>query len=86
MMCAPSGHIHWAATSFTTDWYGLHGSLRRLGHAGRGVGTCTPGTTGRMRLDGMAVEKAIDTVAFPLGTVWPKDHTGWVPFGAEIVT
>jgi hypothetical protein len=39
-----------------------------------------------MRLDGMAVEKAIDTVAFPLGAVWPKDHTGWVPFGAEIVT
>jgi hypothetical protein len=39
-----------------------------------------------MRLDGMDLEKAIDTVAVPLGTVCPNDHTGWVPLGAEIVT
>ena len=31
-------------------------------------------------------EKSIETVAVPLGTVWPKDQTGCVPFGAEIVT
>jgi hypothetical protein len=30
---------------------------------------------------------AIDTLAFPsVGSVNAKDHTGWVPFGAEIVT
>jgi hypothetical protein len=37
--------------------------LRRLGHAGIPVGTVTPGTIGRMRLDGMVLEKAIDSVA-----------------------
>jgi hypothetical protein len=66
---APSSSRHWVAVLFTIGWYGLHGSLRRLGHAGIDVGTCTPGTTGRMRLDGMDLEKAIDVVAVPLGTV-----------------
>ena len=29
----------------------------------------------------------IDTLAVvPSGCVWLNDHTGWVPFGAEIVT
>ena len=67
-------------------WYGRQGSLRRLGHLGSGVGTFTFGTTGSMRLEGLALEKAIDTVAVPFGTVWLKDHTGWVPSGAEIDT
>ncbi len=83
---APRPIRHRVATSFTIGWYDRHGSLRRLGHAGKGVGTCTPGTTGSTRLDGMDFEKAIETVAVPLGTVCPKDHTGCVPFGAEIVT
>jgi hypothetical protein len=35
----------------------------------------------------MLGENAIDTFAAPLaGWVSLKDHTGWVPFGAEIVT
>ena len=34
----------------------------------------------------MEREKAIETVAVPSGTVWSNDHTGWVAFGAEIVT
>lgn len=34
----------------------------------------------------MDFEKAIETFPLGFGTVWPKDHTGWVPFGAEIVT
>jgi hypothetical protein len=46
-----------------------------------------PGTTGRIRLDGIDLEKAIETLAVPpAGAVWSKDHTGSVPFGAEIVT
>jgi hypothetical protein len=64
------------ATAFTIGWYCRHGSLRRLGHGGRGVGTSTPGTTGRMRLDGMDREKAIETVAVPSGTVLLNDHIG----------
>jgi hypothetical protein len=39
--------------------------LRRLGHGGKPVGTLPPGTIGRMRLDGMLGEKAIDSVAVP---------------------
>ena len=77
---------HWVAVLFTIAWYGRHGSLRRLGHAGSGVGTLTPGTTGRTRLDGMDLEMAIETVPVPLGSVWLNDHTGCVPFGAEMVT
>ena len=68
-LSALSRQLHPVATLFTIGSYVLHGSLRRLGHAGRDVGTCTSGTTGRMRLDGMDLEKAIDTVAVPLGTV-----------------
>ena len=67
LICALSGLPYWLATLFTIGWYGLHGSLRRLGHAGRDVGTCTPGMTGSMRLDGIDLEKAIETVAVPLG-------------------
>jgi len=63
-------------TALTIGTYGRHGSLRRLGHAGSAVGIATPGTTGRTRLDGMEGEKAMETVAVPLGTVWLKDHTG----------
>jgi hypothetical protein len=44
---------------------GLQGSLRKLGHAGKLDGTLTPGTTGRVRLDGMLLEKARDSVAVP---------------------
>ena len=40
--------------------------MRRLGHAGIAVGTLTPGTTGRMRLEGMLGEKAIDSLAVAL--------------------
>ena len=61
--------------------------MRRLGHAGIPVGTLTPGTIGRIRLDGMLDEKGIDSVAVvPAGCVWLNDHTGCVPFGAAIVT
>jgi hypothetical protein len=41
--------------------YGRHRSLRRLGQAGSPVGTLTPGTTGRIRLEGMLLENWIDT-------------------------
>jgi hypothetical protein len=61
--------------------------LRRLGHAGVPVGTLTPGTIGRIRLDGIVDEKAIDSVAVvPAGCVWLNDHTGCVPLGPAIVT
>jgi hypothetical protein len=39
-----------------------------------------------MRLEGMAFERAIETVAFPLGCVSEKDQMGWSPLGAVIVT
>jgi hypothetical protein len=60
--------------------------LRRLGHAGSGVGTLAPGTTGRTTLDGIDVEKAIETFPLGFGTVWLNDQIGCVPFGAAIVT
>ena len=60
--------------------------MRRLGHGGRGVGTLTPGTTGRTRLDGIAAENAIETVPLGFGSVWLNDQIGCVPFGAAIVT
>jgi hypothetical protein len=41
--------------------------LRRLGHGGTPAGTLTPGTTGRITLEGMLGEKAIDSVAVPAG-------------------
>jgi hypothetical protein len=50
------------------------------------VGTATPGTTGRIRLDGIFPELAIETLAVCFGVVRLNDHTGWVPLGAEIVT
>jgi hypothetical protein len=63
--------------------------LRRLGQGGKPVGTSTPGTTGRTRLDGISAEDAIDTVEVvpevPAGWVSPKDHTGCAPFGAAMV-
>ncbi len=59
--------------------------MRRLGHAGSPVGTVTPGTIGKVRLDGMLGEEAIDSVAVPSGCVWENDQIGWVPLGAEIV-
>ena len=35
----------------------------------------------------MLGENAICSVAVPdVGSVWLKDHTGWVPFGAAIVS
>jgi hypothetical protein len=71
---------------FTICWYSRHGSLRKLGHAGNGVGTVTPATTGSTRLDAMDGEWAMLTVAVPDGRDWLKDHTGCVPLGAEIVT
>ena len=40
-----------------------------------------------MRLDGIVLEKAIDSVAVPVGGwVSSKDQIGCVPFGAAIVT
>jgi hypothetical protein len=61
--------------------------LRRLGHGGNVDGTLTPGTTGRVRLDGMVLENATDSVAVPAeGCVTLNDQIGWVPFGAAIVT
>jgi hypothetical protein len=47
--------------------YCRQGSLRSPGHGGRPVGTLTPGTTGRMSADGIALEKAIQTVEVPSG-------------------
>jgi hypothetical protein len=54
---------------FVVGWYFRHGSLRRLGQGGSGVGTFTPGTTGSTRLEGMAREWAMLTVPVPLGCV-----------------
>jgi len=72
---------------FASPWYGRQGSLRRLGHAGSPVGTVTLGTIGRIRLDGMLGETAIDSVAVvPAGCVCANDQIGCVPFGGEIVT
>jgi hypothetical protein len=65
---------------------GRHGSLRRLGHGGNGVGTLTPGTTGSTTRDGMVDENAIVAVAVPFGCVSLNDQIGCVPFGAAIVT
>ena len=57
------------------------------GRPGRPVGTLTPGTTGRIRLDGILVEKAIDTRRGARSArVSPNDQIGCVPFGAAIVT
>jgi hypothetical protein len=40
-----------------------------------------------MRLDGMLLEWAIETVAWPpAGCVSPNDQMGWSPLGALIVT
>src|SRR5436305_278240 len=47
--------------------YGRQGSLRRLGQGGNAAGALTPGTTGRLRLEGIVLEKATDSVAVPLG-------------------
>ena len=47
----------------------------------------TPGTTGRVRLDGIVLENATDSVGVPVeGRVSLNDQIGWVPFGAAIVT
>ena len=54
---------------FVMAWYDRHGSLRRLGHAGRDVGTLTPGTTGSTRLDGIDGENVIETLPLGFGTV-----------------
>jgi hypothetical protein len=43
--------------------------LRRLGHAGSPVGTLTPGTIGRVRLEGMLGENAIDSLAVTTAVV-----------------
>jgi hypothetical protein len=59
--------------------------LRKLGHGGSPLCTFTPGTTGRIRLEGIVFENAIDTFAAPFGSVYLNDQTGCVPFGAEIV-
>src|SRR5579872_674413 len=83
---SPLSYPRQGAEVFTIAWYGRHGSLRRLGHAGRAVGTLTPGTTGSTRLEGIDFEMATDTVAVPVGTGWANAHTGCVPLGAEIVT
>jgi hypothetical protein len=60
--------------------------LRRLGHGGIGVGALSPGTTGRIRLDGLERENRIDTFAGPDGMVLLNDQMGCVPFGAAMVT
>jgi hypothetical protein len=43
--------------------YGRQGSFRKLWHGGRAAGTLTPETTGRVRLDGIVLEKATDSFA-----------------------
>ena len=51
------------------------------------MGTLAPGTIGRIRLDGILGENAIDSVAVvPAGCVWPNDQIGCVPLGPAIVT
>src|SRR3954454_18615431 len=66
---------------------GRHGSLRRLGHGGRAVGTPTPATTGRTRPEGMLGENWMATDEVPLGgSVSLNDQVGCVPLGAAIVT
>jgi hypothetical protein len=61
--------------------------LRRLGHAGKAVGTLTPGTIGSTMPEGLFGANSTCTVAVPLGgSVWVVDQIGWVPFGAAIVT
>jgi hypothetical protein len=84
-----SGYARWGGQEplFTYAWEARQGSLRRLGQDGSPDGTLTLGTIGRVRLAGMPDPNAIATLAVvPSGWVWLKDHTGWVPFGAEIVT
>ena len=50
------------------------------------MGTLTPGTIGRMRLDRLVGENSIATFDVPpSGCVWLKDQIGCVPFGAAIV-
>src|SRR6202007_70631 len=65
------------------------GSFRSSGHAlGSAVGTLTPGTIGRMTLDGMLGENAIDSLAVlpNAGCGWWNDQIGWVPLSAVIVS
>ena len=62
------------------------GSPRSPGQGGSGVGTLRPGTTGRIRLDGIPFENASVTLALPFGFVSPNAQIGWSPFGAVIVT
>jgi hypothetical protein len=50
------------------------------------VGTLAPGTTGSTTLDGICFERAIETVAVPVGSVSLNDQMGWSPFGAATVT
>ncbi len=44
------------------------GLAAQPGHGGSGVGTLRPGTTGRMRLDGIPFENATVTLALPFGS------------------
>ena len=60
-------HDQSLAVRFTTATYSRRGSSRRLGHGAQAVGTFTPGTTERIRLDGMLAENAIDSVAVAVG-------------------
>src|SRR5437764_10084666 len=81
------GGSHSQDPLFTYTWYERQDSLRRLGHGGSSVGTLTPGTFGRMRLEGLVGEKTICTFEVePTGRVWLNDHTGCAPLGAAIVT
>ncbi len=67
--------------------YVRHGSPRRLGHGGGGVGTLIPGTTGSVSLDGIEGEYATWTVAVPAaGWVSANAQIGCASPGAEIVT
>ncbi len=64
-----------------------HGSLRRLGHAGRSVGIATSGTTGSFRLEGICGVRAMATCAVaPGGWVSSNDQIGCEPFGADTTT
>jgi hypothetical protein len=59
---------HDEIVSFLSAAYGRHGSFRRLGHGGRGVGAPSPGITGRTKNDGSDGEDDIAMSAVPDGT------------------
>ena len=60
-----AGQPHRTPGRFTIRTYGRHGSLRKPGHGGSGVGAAPPGTTGSTSIDGCVAEYEIATSVGP---------------------